>query len=221
MMYSFTEENYLKAIYKLQEQSDVAINTNAIATAIQTKAASVTDMVKKLSEKKLLKYEKYKGVELTHLGKKIAIETVRKHRLWETFLHNKLNFSWDEVHDIAEQLEHIQSQELIDKLDEFLGFPSHDPHGDPIPGRNGVIQQNNFILLSELSVGESGIISGVVNHSNLFLQHLEKNQLVLGKKLLVQEISAFDQLVKVQIEDKHLQQLSNEVVRNILVKKLS
>lgn len=221
VMYSFTEENYLKAIYKLQEQSDVAINTNAIATTIQTKAASVTDMVKKLSEKKLLKYEKYKGVELTQLGKRIAIETVRKHRLWETFLHNKLNFSWDEVHDIAEQLEHIQSQELIDKLDEFLGFPSHDPHGDPIPGRNGVIQQNNFILLSELSAGDSGIISGVVNHSNLFLQHLEKNKLVLGTKLLVQEISAFDQLVKVQIEDKHLQQLSNEVVRNILVKKLS
>ena len=220
-MYSFTEENYLKAIYKLQEQSELAINTNAIATAIQTKAASVTDMVKKLSEKKLLKYEKYKGVELTQLGKSIAIDTVRKHRLWETFLHNKLNFSWDEVHDIAEQLEHIQSQELIDKLDEFLGFPSHDPHGDPIPGRNGVIQQNNFILLSELLIGDSGIISGVVNHSALFLQHLEKNELVLGKKLLIVEISAFDQLVKVQVDNKKTQQLSSEVVRNILVKKLA
>jgi DtxR family Mn-dependent transcriptional regulator len=102
-----------------------------------------------------------------------------------------------------------------------LGFPSHDPHGDPIPGRNGVIQQNNFILLSELEIGESGIISGVVNHSALFLQHLEKNELVLGKKLLIQEISAFDQLVKVQIDDKKQQQLSSEVVRNILVKKLS
>ncbi|MFY8189623.1 MAG: metal-dependent transcriptional regulator, partial [Bacteroidia bacterium] len=200
---------------------ELAINTNAIATAIQTKAASVTDMVKKLSEKKLLKYEKYKGVELTQLGKSIAIDTVRKHRLWETFLHNKLNFSWDEVHDIAEQLEHIQSQELIDKLDEFLGFPSHDPHGDPIPGRNGVIQQNNFILLSELLIGDSGIISGVVNHSALFLQHLEKNELVLGKKLLIVEISAFDQLVKVQVDNKKTQQLSSEVVRNILVKKLA
>jgi DtxR family transcriptional regulator, Mn-dependent transcriptional regulator len=220
-MYSFTEENYLKAIYKLQEQSNLAINTNAIASVIQTKAASVTDMVKKLSEKKLLKYEKYKGVELTQLGKKIAIDTVRKHRLWETFLHKKLNFAWDEVHDIAEQLEHIHSHELIDKLDEFLGFPSHDPHGDPIPGRNGVIQQNNFILLSELMIGEAGIISGVVNHSAIFLKHLEKNDLVLGKKLLVQEISAFDQLVKVLIDDKLQQQLSSEVVRNILVKKLT
>lgn len=220
-MYSFTEENYLKAIYKLQEQSNLAINTNAIASVIQTKAASVTDMIKKLSEKKLLKYEKYKGVELTQLGKKIAIDTVRKHRLWETFLHKKLNFSWDEVHDIAEQLEHIHSLELIDKLDEFLGFPTHDPHGDPIPGRNGVIQQNNFILLSELRIGEIGIISGVVNHSAIFLKHLEKNDLVLGKKLLVQDISAFDQLVKVLIDEKIQQQLSGEVVRNILVKKLT
>jgi len=218
-MYSFTEENYLKAIYKLQEQSDLAINTNAIAEVIQTKAASVTDMIKKLSEKKLLKYEKYRGVELTVLGKSVAINTVRKHRLWETFLHNKLGFTWDAVHDIAEQLEHIQSAELIDKLDAFLGFPSHDPHGDPIPGRDGDIKQNNFVLLSDLRQGEKGIISGVVNHSSLFLQHLQKNALTLGKKIKVMEVSAFDQLVKVELEDKSSLQLSHEVVRNILVKK--
>ncbi|MDZ4668006.1 MAG: metal-dependent transcriptional regulator [bacterium] len=217
-MYSFTEENYLKAIYKLQEQLDEPINTNAIATVIQTKAASVTDMVKKLSEKKLLKYEKYRGVELTPLGKKVAIETVRKHRLWETFLHHKLGFTWDAVHDIAEQLEHIQSAELVDKLDAFLGFPSHDPHGDPIPGRNGVIKQNNFILLSELKSGDKGVISGVVNHSPLFLQHLQKHSLVLGKLIKVLEISEFDQLVRVELEDKSRLQLSHEVVRNILVK---
>jgi len=218
-MYSFTEENYLKAIYKLQEQSDVSINTNAIALSIQTKAASVTDMIKKLSDKKLLKYEKYKGVELTKEGKRVALETVRKHRLWETFLHSKLNFTWDAVHDVAEQLEHIQSAELIDKLDEFLGFPTHDPHGDPIPGRNGEIQQSNFILLSEFKVGEKGIISGVVNHSSLFLQHLEKNQLTLGRKIKITEASAFDLSMQIVLDDKNTQQLSHEVARNILVKK--
>lgn len=217
-MYSFAEENYLKAIYKLQEHSDLAVNTNSIATSIQTKAASVTDMIKKLSDKKLLKYEKYKGVELTNLGKKIAIETVRKHRLWETFLHDKLKFAWDEVHDIAEQLEHIKSPELIDKLDEYLGFPTHDPHGDPIPGRNGVIIQSNFVLLSELKVGESGVISGVVNHSSVFLKHLEKNGLTLGKKVQVKEIGEFDQLVQLLLSTKESILVSNEVVKNILVK---
>jgi DtxR family Mn-dependent transcriptional regulator len=219
-MYSFTEENYLKAIYKLQEQSSESINTNAIAIVIQTKAASVTDMIKKLSEKKLLNYEKYKGVVLTELGKKVAIETVRKHRLWETFLHNKLNFTWDAVHDIAEQLEHIQSQELIDKLDDFLGFPSHDPHGDPIPGKNGEMKESNFVVLSDLREGELGIISGVVNHSSLFLKHLESNELILGKRILVQVIVAFDNSFQVKIEGKKILQLSNEVARNILVKKM-
>lgn len=219
-MYSFTEENYLKAIYKLQEQSSESINTNSIAISIQTKAASVTDMIKKLSEKKLLEYEKYKGVVLTDLGKKVAIETVRKHRLWETFLHDKLNFTWDAVHDIAEQLEHIQSQELIDKLDDFLGFPSHDPHGDPIPGKNGEIKESNFVILSALKEGETGIISGVVNHSSLFLKHLESNELILGKRVLVQEVVAFDNSFQVKIEGKKNLQLSNEVARNILVKKM-
>ena len=219
-MYSFTEENYLKAIYKLQEQSNESINTNAIAISIQTKAASVTDMIKKLSDKKLLEYEKYKGVVLTELGKKVALETVRKHRLWETFLHNKLNFTWDAVHDIAEQLEHIQSQELIDKLDDFLGFPSHDPHGDPIPGKNGEIKESNFVILSDLKQGEAGIISGVVNHSSVFLKHLESNELILGKRIMVQEVVAFDFSFQIKMEGKKVLQISNEVARNILVKKM-
>jgi DtxR family Mn-dependent transcriptional regulator len=217
-MYSFTEENYIKAIYKLQERSENAINTNAIAEMMQTKAASVTDMVKKLSDKKLLKYEKYKGVSLTEAGNKVAIDTVRKHRLWETFLHNKLSFSWDEVHDIAEQLEHIQSSKLVDKLEEFLGFPTHDPHGDPIPGRNGAIQRNKLISVSELNLGDSGIISGVVNHSSVFLQHLEKNQLVLGKEIEVISRSEFDQSVKVRVNRQGQLVISFEVASNILIK---
>ncbi len=219
-MYSFTEENYIKAIFKLQERNELAVNTNAIAEMMQTKAASVTDMIKKLSEKKLLKYEKYRGVELTEAGKRVAIETVRKHRLWETFLHNKLNFSWDEVHDIAEQLEHIQSAKLIDKLDEFLGFPTHDPHGDPIPGKNGLLKQTNFSSISELKASEKGIISGVVNHSSLFLQHLEKNQLVLGKEVEVISRSEFDQSVKIRIDRKQQTVISFEVARNVLLKRI-
>ncbi len=217
-MYSYTEENYLKAIYKLQELKGEAINTNSIASAMDTKAASVTDMIKKLSDKKLLKYQKYKGVQLTETGKRIAIDTVRKHRLWETFLHNKLSFTWDEVHEIAEQLEHIRSKDLVDRLDKYLGYPTHDPHGDPIPMSNGVIKTSNFILLSEMAAGESGIISGVVNHSSLFLQHLQKNELILGKNIRVLEIHDFDLSLQIEIEKKKNIQVSNEVARNILVK---
>jgi len=218
-MYSFTEENYIKAIYKLQEKSGISVNTNAIAEIMQTKAASVTDMVKKLSEKKLLSYAKYKGVELTELGRKMALEMIRKHRLWETFLYDKLNFSWDEVHDIAEQLEHIKSPKLVDCLDEFLGFPENDPHGDPIPGKNGLIQRIELYKISELGIGEYGVISGVVNHSSLFLQHLEKNQLVLGKGIEIVSKSDFDQSLRIKIEGGIPIMISNEVARNVLLKK--
>jgi DtxR family Mn-dependent transcriptional regulator len=218
-MYSFTEENYIKAIFKLQEVSGNTVNTNAIAEIMQTKAASVTDMVKKLSEKKLLSYAKYKGVELTEQGRRIALEMIRKHRLWETFLHDKLNFSWDEVHDIAEQLEHIKSTKLIDCLDEFLGFPENDPHGDPIPAKNGYIHRNELYKLSEMGLGEFGIISGVVNHSSLFLQHLEKNQLVLGKRIEIMTRSDFDQSLRIKIDGMIPIMISNEVARNILLKK--
>jgi DtxR family transcriptional regulator, Mn-dependent transcriptional regulator len=219
-MYSFTEENYIKAIYKLQEKSAVAISTNAIAEVMQTKAASVTDMIKKLSEKDLLSYERYKGVELTELGSKMAIELIRKHRLWETFLHDKLNFTWDEVHDIAEQLEHIHSTKLIDSLDEFLGFPKNDPHGDPIPSKNGLIHKLELFKISEMGIGEKGIISGVVSHTSLFLQHLEKNGLVLGTKIELLAKSDFDHSMKIRIENSNPIMISNEVARNILLNKL-
>lgn len=218
-MYSFTEENYIKAIYKLQEKSSSAVNTNAIAELMQTKAASVTDMIKKLSEKKLLSYEKYRGVELTGSGKKMALEMIRNHRLWETFLHQKLNFSWDEVHDIAEQLEHIKSTKLVDSLDEFLGFPECDPHGDPIPAKNGAMQRYELSKISELAIGEVGVISGVVNHSSVFLQHLEKNQLVLGKQIELVSKSDFDHSARIKIDGKSVIMISHEVARNILLKK--
>ena len=136
---TFSEENYLKTIYHLTTASDAEVSTNAIAEKMETKASSVTDMLKKLAEKGLINYKKYQGVSLTQDGKLAAKMSVRKHRLWEVFLVEKLGFSWDEVHDIAEQLEHIKSEKLINKLDDFLDNPTEDPHGDPIPDREGRI----------------------------------------------------------------------------------
>lgn len=216
-MYSYTEENYLKAIYKLSEQDARNITTNSIAELLDTKAASVTDMIKKLSDKKLLKYEKYRGVSLTEKGKLVAIETVRKHRLWEVFLYDKLKFGWEEVHDIAEQLEHIHSELLIDKLDNFLGNPTHDPHGDPIPGKNGQFQQTHVILLSALTPGQKAIMSGVAHHSVAFLKHLEKIGLLLGTELLIKEVNAFDGSVLVSINRKPAVYASKEIVKNVWV----
>ncbi len=216
-MYSFTEENYIKAIYKLHEQSLESVTTNSIAEILQTKAASVTDMLQKLSNKKLLKYEKYKGVLLTDKGRKIAIEIIRKHRLWETFLFDKLQFGWDEVHEIAEQLEHIQSENLVNKLDDFLGNPTHDPHGDPIPDRQGEIRKSNLMLLSNLSVGVKSVMSGVVDHGSLFLQHLDKLNIKLGKTFEIIEISAYDGSLKVKADGKNME-MSKDVAKNILVK---
>lgn len=217
-MYSYTEENYLKAIYKLAEKHGENISTNAIAEEIKTKAASVTDMIRKLSDKKLLVYEKYKGVSLTTKGSKIAIDVVRKHRLWECFLHEKLKFGWDEVHEIAEQLEHIHSDLLTDKLDEFLEFPTHDPHGDPIPSRNGTIKKSNFIVLSNAPADEWYIMSGVVDHSNVFLQHLNKIEIGLGAQLKITDRNEYDGSLAIEMSNKRKLHLSNEVSKNILVK---
>ena len=163
-MFTLSEENYLKAIYHLELVSDKGISTNAIAEQLETKASSVSDMVKKLSDKNVLVYKKYKGVKLTDLGKHTAANIVRKHRLWEVFLVEKLNFSWDEVHDVAEQLEHIKSPKLINQIDALLGFPTHDPHGDPIPDKDG----NNSLLLSINSIF-FGIFFAFLNNLKLFI----------------------------------------------------
>ncbi|AMS27235.1 iron-dependent repressor [Bacteroidetes bacterium UKL13-3] len=217
-MYSFTEENYLKAIYKLSERAPDSITTNAIAEVLETKAASVTDMIKKLSDKKLLKYEKYRGVALTEKGRLIAVETVRKHRLWETFLHEKLEFGWDEVHDIAEQLEHINSEALTNKLDDFLGNPSHDPHGDPIPTRSGEIKKSDLILLCDAKLKQKVLMSGVVDHSAPFLQHLNKIALALGCQIEVLDKNEYDGSIEIKLGSSSHLHLSKEVAKNILVK---
>ncbi len=217
-MYSYTEENYLKAIYKLSEPGDSSVSTNSIAEVLKTKAASVTDMIRKLAEKKLLKYEKYKGVILTEKGRRVAIETVRKHRLWEMFLYDKLKFGWHEVHEVAEQLEHINSPHLIDKLEEFLGFPAHDPHGDPIPTKNGEIRKTNFVLLNTLGADQAAVMSGVADHSVLFLQHLDKIGLTLGRQFQVLETNEYDGSFKIGMDKKTELHISRDVAKHIWVR---
>ncbi|MDN3588751.1 metal-dependent transcriptional regulator [Pedobacter aquatilis] len=214
-MQSFTEENYLKVIYHLAQKT-TNVQTNAIAEQIQTKPASVTDMIKKLAEKELVDYVKYQGVTLTEKGKHAAISIVRKHRLWEVFLVDKLNFKWDEVHDVAEELEHIKSVDLIERLDEFLGFPKSDPHGDPIPDKNGTFAKTQFIKLIELKIGESGTITGVSQHSSPFLKYLEKSGLTLGKRIQITDITDFDGSVEILVNEKQIN-ISREVAKHILI----
>jgi DtxR family Mn-dependent transcriptional regulator len=217
LMQSNTEENYLKVIYHLSLSNDGLITTNSIAEKVQTKAASVTDMMRKLAEKKLVNYQKYQGVTLTEAGKSVAVNIVRKHRLWEVFLVDKLNFKWDEVHDIAEELEHINSSELVERLNEYLKFPTNDPHGDPIPDKSGKFGTEIFVKLSKLEPEQQGIIMGVSEHSSPFLKHLEKLQLTLGKRIKLLEIIGFDGSVELLLEGNKIN-VSREVAKHLLIK---
>jgi len=214
---TFSEENYLKTIYHLTTVSDLEVSTNAIAEMMDTKASSVTDMLKKLAEKDLVNYIKYQGVSLTKKGKLAAKMIVRKHRLWEVFLVDKLNFSWDEVHDIAEQLEHIKSEQLINKLDDFLGNPTEDPHGDPIPNANGQIVAIEKQLLSELSENQTGICVGVKDSSTEFLKYLDKQEISLGSKIEIISKESFDMSLIIKIDSKELT-ISNKIASNLFVK---
>ena len=216
-MHSFTEENYLKAIYHLSDQNSTEVSTNSIAEVTNTKAASVTDMLKKLADKKLINYVKYQGVTLTEIGAKAAVNIIRKHRLWEVFLVEKLGFKWDEVHDIAEELEHINSTGLIDRLDDFLGNPATDPHGDPIPDRTGNFLHKKLLKVSEMKQGQAGTISGVNEHSSVFLKHLEKLRLTLGTKIIVAELVEFDGSIILSVDGIKEITISREVAKNILV----
>jgi len=214
-MYTLAEENYLKAIYKLSLLTE-NVSTNQIAAELVTKASSVTDMLRKLAEKLLINYTRYQGVSLTTAGEKVAINIIRRHRLWEYFLVEKLHFKWDEVHEMAEEMEHISSTELIDRLDEFMGFPSRDPHGDPIPDSQGNFKKNDLKPISALDVNACGIISGVRDHSSAFLQYLEKQNLTIGKKITIKEIITYDNTVVLQMENKLLQ-ISRDVANNLLI----
>ncbi|OSY88721.1 iron-dependent repressor [Tenacibaculum holothuriorum] len=217
-MFSQSEENYIKAIYHLEREVAKGISTNAIAKKLATKASSVTDMIKKLSEKEVVVYKKYQGVTLTEFGKKTAIGIIRKHRLWEVFLVEKLNFFWDEVHEVAEQLEHIKSPKLIDELDAFLGFPKRDPHGDPIPDKEGNLHIIEKSLLSTLGINEEGICVGVEDSSSEFLQFLDKQQIALGKKIKVINIEPFDGSLQIKLDDKEIS-ISQKIASNLYIQK--
>ena len=214
-----SEENYLKAIYHLTVQLEAEVPTNAIAEMMETKASSVTDMLKKLADKALINYIKYQGVSLTEKGTHAAKMIVRKHRLWEVFLVEKLAFTWDEVHDIAEQLEHIKSEQLINKLDDFLGNPTEDPHGDPIPDAQGKITKTEKLLLSELVESETAICVGVKDSSADFLQYLNKQKIALGAVIKVLGRENFDASLHLIINDTPLT-VSSKISGNLYVKRI-
>lgn len=220
-MLSYTEENYLKALFyltdKANDEEQRKAGNNELALHLNVKPATVNDMLKKLKQKKLIDYEKYGKINLTEKGRKIAVSIVRKHRLWETFLCEKLGFNWDEVHELAEQLEHIQSDVLIDRLDEYLNFPKADPHGDPIPKRDGFVPRITSTLLSAIESGKSCKVIAVKDTSASFLQYLQKLSIGVGTSLKVKEIIAFDESVIIQIDKKNTIQVSKKFADSLLV----
>lgn len=216
-MHSFTEENYIKAIYKLSANGTQDVNTNAIAEALDTKAASVTDMLRKLSAKDLVNYVRYKGVSLTEAGKLLALQIIRKHRLWEVFLVEKLKFNWDEVHEVAEELEHISSELLVKRLDEFLDYPEFDPHGDPIPTETGELSLKKQKVLAEMEMEATGVVVGVNDSQPLFLQFLDKIGISLGSRIKVTDIIKYDKSLEININNKNTVLVSSEVSKNIFV----
>jgi len=214
---SASKENHLKAIFHLQSEQGL-VTTNALAAALQIRPASVTDMLKKLKEQKLLIYEKYQGFKLNTEGKKAAIQVIRKHRLWEYFLVKKLQFGWDEVHEIAEELEHISSKKLVDRLDTFLGNPDTDPHGDPIPDSQGRINQHRQMSLSELPLNKAVQVSGIARQTTEMLELLQHKNIRLGTRLEVKKKFPFDDSMEVKIRNRPAITISALVAKNVLVK---
>ena len=218
MQLSFTEENYLKAIYTLSERNETFdTSTTEIADRINTKPPTVSDMLRKLTEKKLVSYEKYKRVQLTKAGKQVAMLIIRKHRLWEVFLHDKLAFNWDEVHEVAEQLEHINSEKLILRLEKFLGFPKFDPHGDPIPSANGELKHPQRTILSEAEKGKTCQVVGVKDSSSLFLQYLQQINVGIGTKIKIIDKIVFDGSLVISLRKGNQQVVSKKFADNVLV----
>jgi DtxR family transcriptional regulator, Mn-dependent transcriptional regulator len=215
---SQTEENYLKAIYKLSKIQPTGISTKSISELLKIKSPTVSDMLKKLAAKKLINYEKYKGAQLTSSGEKVALKVIRKHRLWETFLVAQLSFKWDEVHDIAEQLEHIYSPELVDRLDKFLGFPKTDPHGDPIPDKDGNIEVNYQLTLDKIKSHEKVHMVGVNDHTSEFLNYLDGLKMKLGSLIEVVAVTEYDGSLSIKLDKSKTHHISEQVAKNIFVK---
>lgn len=211
------EENYLKSIYHLSEGGKKGVSTNDIAGAMKTKPASVSDMIRKLGEKEVIEYRKYYGVHITEAGKKQALQTIRKHRLWEVFLVDKLNFAWDEVHEVAEELEHIQSTLLIQRLDAFLNYPKFDPHGDPIPDEYGDVKAKPRLDLNEMEIDQMGQIVAVKDSSAAFLKYLDKVGAYIGARIKVLDKTEFDGSMQILVDQKKNLFISKDVAANIQV----
>jgi DtxR family Mn-dependent transcriptional regulator len=211
------EEKYLRTIYHLLAERREKVSTNEIAAAVQTKAASVSDMLKRLAGKQLIDYRKYYGVSLTEEGRKTALHIIRRHHLWEVFLVDKLKFSWDEVNAIAEELEHVKAPLLVRRLDEYLGYPKFDPHGDPIPDEFGELSSKPKMVLQEVPVGQSGKIVSVTDSSASFLKYLDKVGIYIGAKVLVLEKIAYDGSQELFIDNQKKIFVSKEVAGNIQV----
>lgn len=217
MLLSYTEENYLKALLKITFNSGInEVGTNELAASLVVKPATANDMLKKLKEKELVKYEKYGKIKLSKSGQKIALDIIRKHRLWETFLYQKLEFSWDEVHEVAEQLEHIKSEKLIDKLDKYLNFPEFDPHGDPIPNRNGELKVHYKKTLSDIAVGSRCKMVAVKDNSSSFLQYIIKVGLGINNQIKVISKQEYDSITIIEVNDI-LSSVSLKFAENIYV----
>lgn len=212
-----SEQNYIKGIYHLSQGGTQPISTSALAGQMDTKPSSVTDMVKRLGEKGLVDYRKYQGVSLTEAGIRQALRVIRRHRLWEVFLLEKLDFSWDEVHEVAEQLEHIESDKLVDRLDALLDYPDFDPHGDPIPDKDGQFKTRRKVPLSKLQVGSSGICVGVKDSSSPFLKFLDKHHIELGILIEVLDREPYDDSMRIRVGNRELQ-VSHQIATNLFIK---
>lgn len=216
MKYSVSEENYIKAIYHLQQEAD-RVNTMLLASTLETKPASITDMLKKLKKKRLLDYKPYYGFKLSAEGNRVALGIIRRHRLWEFFLSEKLKFNWEEVHEMAEHLEHVSNKKLIDKLDAFLGCPKFDPHGDPIPDQDGKIQKEEHVLLSELKVKAQGRVTKIKSHSKKIMELIAHQQINIGSKITVKKVFEFDQSMEIVIDGKTTKNISQQLAKNIFI----
>ena len=197
-----TIENYLKNIYHASKDNTRLVSNKEIASAMDLSAPTVSETIKKLDNLKLISYEKSYGVRLTTEGLKLALDIIRRHRIWETFLAKELGFGWDEVHEIAEELEHVKNDKLIKKLALVLGNPIYDPHGDPIPDEQGIMQKSNFIKLSEAELLKKYKLMGVTDHSTNFLKYLEKNELTIGATLIVKSKEIFDNSIVIVCKKK-------------------
>ncbi|WP_291777108.1 metal-dependent transcriptional regulator [Cecembia sp.] len=211
------EESYLKAIYHISDEGKRTVSTNDISFQMKTKPASVSDMLRRLGEKEVIEYRKYYGVNITEEGKKLALQTIRKHRLWEVFLVEKLRFSWDEVHEVADELEHVKSKLLIQRLDEYLGFPKFDPHGDPIPDEYGDVRARPRLPLTDLELHATGQIVAVKDSSAAFLKYLDKVGAYIGARIRVMEKVEFDGSVEISVDNKKNIFMSKDVAANVLV----